>query len=1081
MSRSIVRLPGAENGVPPGDLFDGFATEAEIRAMDANALVGQIWRATDTRNNLKAISSAQSTTGSEYWQQINFVFNSATNGWESPEAIDGSVIQIGRETVVDVINTSGVVITEALPQLLVDTGSVSEANFHDVALARSVDIGDGATFGLSTTAMGITGDTRKGKINKAGYINNVDIIALSAIVGETWSVGEQLFAHGSIFGALTNVRPAVNIVPVCTVRVLGTSGQLFANQCDTRVDASVQPVAFSKYNFTGDEVSAGLIATFYALSLDDIGTVTDVSLTTAPVPDNSTAPFELAGVQRDFITTPFADGTTIVAGERKGQVQVEQAPATGEAKFHFEVYETLPDGTPISSGILGQDYSYLNAGPVTVGDLGVEPIGVYHSKIENKDANEDFISGIFAQIGQEYSVTPGNRIRVHGLAEKVGTQGGAVTYVLYAGADRNSFIETPANITTDTTTNVSNVPGTTASDALDGLYTSKVEWVIPWVPGTYRANTMTRIGNWTTMSNKLTSDYPVPIPDGMPDWSIAPDPTWTTSQLLGDLAFGYEFVADTMFDIQGWRIWIPASSTNQNWTVGLYDYNNPNNPILIGSEEVPPGQAEGWYEVLDDDESARFIVYPGDTYRLVVIAHDETNDIDFTDVWRNIDGGAIPGTGIVTLNTATGPKIFIHKTAAVAGTGTDRSADLIQLGEDDRIRFEEIAQASRYSLYRVIGASVDQGTYIEVPVQLLDEGQSIRNNRDVRTDWTVYGAATNTNYVTVAGGIPTYFPVGNVQGFLTQIIDDVLDPGLTLNNDLFGVDIFGEEYTLSDDWNIVAFSGVSSNGSTSSDSSTEPVSFADLVGYRYQHTNSQSFTLGKASTTSHVRDSTDTYTLSFNGVLTCDIVATQGPGGRDVGFLSSPVWYAVYVIGDSSGVNPTQVIASESFTGPSFASAPGYDIYRLVNFFRRFSSGIVRQTHTSTGGVIRVEWNTDSNDLSFLNAATSSTLVPVTVNDYTPPGTSIMLLGVGPKQGGTNANSGCQLAPNNLGSPNHQCRFFRSGIATTLSMRTTTEISLDTTSSTRRFYWKVLDFSVGTLSLVARGWVVDLTTDWDNL
>jgi len=348
---------------------------------------------------------------------------------------------------------------------------------------------------------------------------------------------------------------------------------------------------------------------------------------------------------------------------------------------------------------------------------------------------------------------------------------------------------------------------------------AKVEWLFPWIDATYNKNTMTRIGDWTSISNIQTSDYPVPIESGLPLWGIVPDPSWTTSQVLGDGAYGYDITTTVMGSIKGWRIWA-TGDTDTTYTVQLWDYNNENNPILLGTDFIDVNTPIGWVEVLSDEPS--IVTLPGNRFRLSVLIHATTTDTEYNGTWTNVDGGAVPSDGIVTLNTAVGVKVFIDKNELDL---TDRGVELLLLKEGDTIKFTETADSTRFSLYRVTGTSVNQGTYVELPVSLLDEGNGIRGGKDVLTDWTVYGADTNTDYVEDAGNLPTYFPSGNVKGFFTTLYEDVTDPALTLNDNVYGVDLLVDEYTQSSDWDIVAYSG-NSGGASGSISRFEDGKFA---------------------------------------------------------------------------------------------------------------------------------------------------------------------------------------------------------------------------------------------------------------
>lgn len=98
-------------------------------------------------------------------------------------------------------------------------------------------------------------------------------------------------------------------------------------------------------------------------------------------------------------------------------------------------------------------------------------------------------------------------------------------------------------------------------------------------------------------------------------------------------------------------------------------------------------------------------------------------------------------------------------------------------------------------------------------------------------------------------------------------------------------------------------------------------------GGRMKFVNANSVTLGSASLVLNlVPDSTASFTIEWPGAspVTADITVA-GAGGLDTGVEAIDTWYAVYVIADTSGVNPVDALLSVSFTTPTLPA--GYDIF----------------------------------------------------------------------------------------------------------------------------------------------------------
>lgn len=109
-------------------------------------------------------------------------------------------------------------------------------------------------------------------------------------------------------------------------------------------------------------------------------------------------------------------------------------------------------------------------------------------------------------------------------------------------------------------------------------------------------------------------------------------------------------------------------------------------------------------------------------------------------------------------------------------------------------------------------------------------------------------------------------------------------------------------------------------------------------GGRMKFVNTNSVTLGSASLVLNlVPDSTASFTIEWPGAspVTADITVA-GAGGLDTGVEASDTWYAVYVIADTTGVNPVDALLSVSFVSPTLPA--GYDIFFRLGAVRNDSA-----------------------------------------------------------------------------------------------------------------------------------------------
>lgn len=83
------------------------------------------------------------------------------------------------------------------------------------------------------------------------------------------------------------------------------------------------------------------------------------------------------------------------------------------------------------------------------------------------------------------------------------------------------------------------------------------------------------------------------------------------------------------------------------------------------------------------------------------------------------------------------------------------------------------------------------------------------------------------------------------------------------------------------------------------------------------------------------RDSTNLYDMENPSSKSIDI-SLSGVGGLDTGSEAANTWYAVYLIGDSSEVNPVAGMLSLSDSSPTLPL--GYDIFRRLGWVRNNNS-----------------------------------------------------------------------------------------------------------------------------------------------
>jgi len=156
-----------------------------------------------------------------------------------------------------------------------------------------------------------------------------------------------------------------------------------------------------------------------------------------------------------------------------------------------------------------------------------------------------------------------------------------------------------------------------------------------------------------------------------------------------------------------------------------------------------------------------------------------------------------------------------------------------------------------------------------------------------------------------------------------------------------------------------------------------------VSGAQSTFVNASSITLGTTGEDSYVRAMTNDFTMKWNGLLTADITVS-GAGGLDTGSEAPNTWYAVYVIGDTTGVNTPKALLSASFTSPTLPA--GYDKSRRIFAVRNDGSSNIRKFYCqSKDSQRRVFWDSLYTSLRALNNGASLTFATIDLSAYAPP------------------------------------------------------------------------------------------------
>lgn len=126
------------------------------------------------------------------------------------------------------------------------------------------------------------------------------------------------------------------------------------------------------------------------------------------------------------------------------------------------------------------------------------------------------------------------------------------------------------------------------------------------------------------------------------------------------------------------------------------------------------------------------------------------------------------------------------------------------------------------------------------------------------------------------------------------------------------------------------------------------------------------------------RDSTDSADIIRTSTISSLALFVSGVNGLDTGAEAASTWYAVYLIGDTSGTEPVASVFSLSFVAPTLPA--GYDVFRRIGAVRNnAASDIVKFTQTGVDKTRRMAHaQVAGGEEEIVSAFTGSSAIQVT-------------------------------------------------------------------------------------------------------
>jgi len=322
---------------------------------------------------------------------------------------------------------------------------------------------------------------------------------------------------------------------------------------------------------------------------------------------------------------------------------------------------------------------------------------------------------------------------------------------------------------------------------LNYLRDNPVVWRGNWGPGTYRKNEMVLDTGWTMIALVETTDRAAPQPSGLASYQYsgsAPESAVVAKQVI----FGNRYSPVLNIILSNYRVNVIIGN---HYTI--YGVLDPLGDKIITEIADFVASITGWLEI----SKANVNVRAGTVFDMVVIVSEpDPTPSTFNGDWsytlpNNITA---PSSGQITHSNKQLDVLNIHKTDFLGG---NRATELQNLDIGDVIDDGTI----RWSIQN----STDNGTYMSYAVA--PSLQSSSGTKDFIFETVSPTPITRMEDV-------NYWAVNNplIQGIYAE--DDIYD-NVAVNDNAYGIDVFAQELTASEDWDVVSLSGSGGGGSDS--------------------------------------------------------------------------------------------------------------------------------------------------------------------------------------------------------------------------------------------------------------------------
>ncbi|RLA03688.1 MAG: hypothetical protein DRQ47_04725 [Gammaproteobacteria bacterium] len=328
-----------------------------------------------------------------------------------------------------------------------------------------------------------------------------------------------------------------------------------------------------------------------------------------------------------------------------------------------------------------------------------------------------------------------------------------------------------------------------------------VRWQGPWDSLiSYLKNDWVLDGVWgAVVVADTTTDRPAPQAYGNPNWLVPDTPPWVLNSRVARVKSGLRINNLTeVYVINKLRVGIPDLSSSVIYRVLIT--NNLTGVIDIGQAIIGSNFNDlGWNEVTIDP----IILNVGSDTSITLVSENisDTTDYNHGYTYAGSDKNTNPANGETWRDNDVSLRISTTERGGVVG-GLYDELNAIVAGSIIKLAAE--AEPTRYVTYDVV-SQTDNTTWFEYEVLKVEEGAGGYPlvGEDIQNYFTVQVQGS-----TQFGSVTGHFVGSNQLSGELQIGDGVV----TTTQDAYGIDVYMQKYTASDDWGLVSYSGSGAGG-----------------------------------------------------------------------------------------------------------------------------------------------------------------------------------------------------------------------------------------------------------------------------